>query len=48
MITIVQNGDEFEIVWESQYGLEVVDTAETEEEAEFLVGEYQLAFGASA
>jgi len=33
------------IIGESRFGVEEIDTAETREEAEFLLGEYQLAFG---
>lgn len=35
----------FEIIWTSQYGTEVIDTAETKKEARRLVQEYQIAFG---
>ena len=35
----------FEIVWTSQYGKEVIDTADTKKEAEYLMEEYRIAFG---
>ena len=35
----------FEIIWTSQYGTEVIDTADTKKEARDLVAEYRLAFG---
>lgn len=38
----------FEIVWSSVYGVEVIDEAETEEEAAELVAEYIMAFGEAA
>jgi len=44
MIEVRRNGNEYEIVWHSQYGVEVVDIAETKEEAEYLAAEYRLAF----
>lgn len=34
----------FEVVWESRFGTEVVDEAETKREAEYLKREYQMAF----
>jgi hypothetical protein len=34
----------YEIVWRSQYGIEVVDEADDRETAEYLRGEYQLAY----
>ncbi len=36
----------FEIIGRSQYGREVIDTAESLRDALYLVGEYRLAFGA--
>jgi hypothetical protein len=30
--------------WHSQYGNETIDTAETRKEAEYLAGEYRLAY----
>lgn len=45
MISIVKNGDSYELVWDGGYGPEVVDEAETEEEAEYLAQEYRVAFG---
>ena len=35
----------FEIIWTSQYGTEVIDSAATKKEARKLVQEYRLAFG---
>lgn len=35
----------YRIMWRSEYGLEEVDTADTLEDARYLVNEYQLAFG---
>ena len=37
----------FDIVYRSQWGKEVVDTADTRQEAEYLRGEYMLAFNSS-
>ncbi|MBT8460255.1 MAG: hypothetical protein KJN60_11340 [Boseongicola sp.] len=34
----------YEIVWRSQYGVEVVDEAEDRKTAEYLRGEYQLVY----
>ncbi len=34
----------YEIVWRSQYGVEVVDEAEDRKTAEYLRTEYQLAY----
>lgn len=33
------------IMGESRFGVEEIDTAETREEADYLLGEYRLAFG---
>lgn len=37
----------YKIVARSQYGTEVIDTADTLKEAQSLVSEYQMAFGSS-
>ena len=36
---------EYEIIGTSKYGKEIIDTADNKELAEFMVREYQLAFG---
>jgi hypothetical protein len=33
------------LIWRSQYGTEAIDEAETRQEADYLRGEYQLAYG---
>lgn len=35
----------FKIIASSKYGIEVIDTANTLKEANFLVNEYRLSFG---
>ena len=35
----------YNIIGISQFGREIIDTADTKKEAEFMVREYQLAFG---
>ena len=35
----------FEIIWTSQSGTEVIDTADTKKEARDLIAEYRIAFG---
>ena len=35
----------YNIIGTSQYGKEIIDTADSKKEAEFMVREYQLAFG---
>ena len=35
----------YEIIAKTKYGWEVVDTANTKEDRDYLVGEYRMAFG---
>lgn len=37
----------YKIIAKSKWGTETVDTAKTEREAQFLVSEYQMAYGPS-
>ena len=38
----------YKIMAKFKSGVEEIDTAETEKEAEYLLGEYQMAFGLSS
>lgn len=35
----------FHIMWNGGYGIEEIDTTDTRVDADYLVGEYQMAYG---